>query len=77
VLERNVTLTSKFLDKNYKCYKGNIYGNLKITKQHFNHKIGEFFFTKISGGRIAYRKKQKQLSKGRRNKFQFLNRLKK
>jgi ribosomal protein S19 len=62
-LSRNITLTSKFLDKNFKCYKGKIVGKLNITKQHLGHKIGEFFFTKILGERIAYRKRQKKLLK--------------
>jgi len=45
-LDRNITLTSKFLDKQFKCYKGKIVGKLDITKQHLGHKIGEFFFNK-------------------------------
>jgi len=62
-LSRNITLTTSFLDKVFKCHKGNIYGKLRITKQHLGHKIGEFFLTKILGERIAYRKRQKLLLK--------------
>ena len=61
--DRNITLTSKFLEKNLKCYKGKIVGKLRITKLHLGHKLGEFFSTKILGDRIAYRKKQKMLLK--------------
>jgi len=43
-LMRNVTLTSKFLNKSYRCYKGRVIGKLLIAKQHLNHKFGEFFF---------------------------------
>lgn len=71
-LNRNVTLTTKFLDKTYKCHKGNIYGKLKITKQHLGHKLGEFFLTKVIGERIAYRKKQKMLLKKHKNKAKLL-----
>jgi ribosomal protein S19 len=60
---RNVTLTSRLLDNNLKCYKGKIIGKLQITKSHLGHKLGEFFPTKILGDRIAYRKKQKKLLK--------------
>ena len=68
-LSRNVTLTSKFLTKDYKCYKGKIVGKLNITKQHLGHKIGEFFFTKVLGERIAYRKRQKKLLKKSKDKM--------
>ena len=34
-----------------------------IEKKFMNHKIGEFFVTKILGGRVAYRKKLKQQKK--------------
>jgi len=69
VLSRNITLTSKFLDKTIKCYKGNVIGKLLITKQHLQHKLGEFFLTKVLGERIAYRKKQKLLLKKNKNKM--------
>jgi len=62
-LDRNITLTSKFLYNNYLCYKGKIAGKLEISKQHMGHKLGEFFITKILGERIAYRKRQKLLLK--------------
>jgi len=62
-LIRNVTLTSKFLNKTYRCYKGNVIGKLLITKQHLGHKFGEFFITKVLGERIAYRKRLKLLLK--------------
>ena len=68
-LDRNITLTSKFLYKTFKCYKGKIVGKLEITKQHLGHKLGEFFLTKILGERIAYRKKQKLLLKKSKNKI--------
>jgi len=62
-LNRNITLTSSYLNKTFKCYKGNTYGKLSITRQHLGHKIGEFFLTKILGERIAYRKKTKAIIK--------------
>lgn len=68
-LIRNVTLTSKFLDKTYRCYKGKTMGKLLIMKQHLGHKFGEFFITKILGERIAYRKKLKLLLKKNKNKL--------
>ena len=68
-LDRNITLTSKFLYKTFKCYKGKIVGKLEITKQHLGHKLGEFFLTKVLGERIAYRKKQKLLLKRSKNKM--------
>jgi ribosomal protein S19 len=67
-LIRNVTLTSKFLNKTYRCYKGKVIGKLLITKQHLGHKFGEFFLTKVLGERIAYRKKLKSLLKKNKNK---------
>ena len=68
IFDRNITLTTKFLDKNLKCYKGKVIGKLLITKQHLGHKLGEFFITKVLGERIAYRKKQKMLLKKNKNK---------
>jgi len=68
-LIRNVTLTSKFLNKTYRCYKGKTMGKLLIMKQHLGHKFGEFFITKILGERIAYRKKLKLLLKKNKNKL--------
>jgi ribosomal protein S19 len=61
-----------YLDKSVKCHKGNVFGKLKIMKQHLGHKLGEFFFTKIVGERIAYRKKQKMLLKKNKNKAKLL-----
>jgi len=71
-LSRNITLTSKHLYNNYKCYKGKVTGKLEITKQHLGHKIGEFFITKILGERIAFRKRQKLLLKKTKNKMKLL-----
>jgi ribosomal protein S19 len=71
-LIRNVTLTSKFLDKTYWCYKGKVIGKLLITKQHLGHKFGEFFLTKVLGERIAYRKKLKLLLKKNKSKAKAL-----
>src|SRR3954467_13081541 len=71
-LLRNVTLTSKFLDKTYHCYKGKVTGKLTITKQHLGHKFGEFFITKVLGDRVAYRKKLKLLIKKNKNKAKLL-----
>jgi ribosomal protein S19 len=65
VFNRNITLTSKYVDKTLKCYKGKIIGKILITKQHLGHKLGEFFVTKVLGERIAFRKKQKLLLKKR------------
>jgi len=62
-LMRNVTLTSRFVGKSYRCYKGKVIGKLLIAKQHLNHKFGEFFITKVLGERIAYRKRLKLLLK--------------
>lgn len=67
-LDRNITLTSKYLYKTYSCYKGKIVGKLEVTKQHLGHKIGEFFSTKIIGEKVAYRKRQKMLLKKHKNK---------
>lgn len=67
-LIRNITLTSKFINKAYRCYKGKVVGKLLITKQHVGHKFGEFFSTKILGERIAYRKRLKLLLKKNKNK---------
>jgi ribosomal protein S19 len=65
---RNITLTTSFLDKKLDCYKGLNMGKLLITKSHLGHKLGEFFTTKVLGERIAYRKKQKLLLKRKKNK---------
>ena len=72
VLNRNISLTSSYLNQTLKCHKGKIYGKLLITKQHLNHKLGEFFLTKVLGDRIAYRKRQKLLLKKQRNKVKLL-----
>jgi ribosomal protein S19 len=65
---RNITLTSFFLNKKLDCYKGSNVGKLLVTKNHLGHKLGEFFITKILGERIAYRKKLKLLLKRKKNK---------
>jgi len=65
---RNITLTSFFLNKKLDCYKGSNVGKLLVTKNHLGHKLGEFFITKILGERIAYRKKLKLLLKKKKNK---------
>ena len=65
---RNITLTTSFLDKKLDCYKGLNVGKLLITKNHLGHKLGEFFITKVLGERIAYRKKLKLLLKKNKNK---------
>jgi ribosomal protein S19 len=65
---RNITLTTAFLEKKIDCYKGLNIGKLLITKNHIGHKLGEFFTTKVLGERIAYRKKQKLLLKKKKNK---------
>jgi len=71
-INRNITLTSKYLYRHIKCYKGKIIGKLEITKQHLGHKVGEFFTTKILGERVAYRKRQKILLKKSKNKIKQL-----
>lgn len=68
-MERNITLTSKFLYKNIKCYKGKVIGKLEITNQHLGHKLGEFFVTKVLGERVAYRKRLKLLLKKQKNRL--------
>ena len=68
VFDRNITLTTKFLDSNVKCYKGKVIGKLLINKYHLGHKLGEFFITKVLGERIAYRKKLKMLLKKNKRK---------
>jgi len=68
-LDRNITLTSKFLDKLLRCYKGKVVGKLQITNQHLGHKLGEFFVTKVIGEKVAYRKRLKLLLKKQKNKF--------
>ena len=65
---RNITLTTSFLDKKIDCYKGLNIGKLLVTKNHIGHKLGEFFITKVLGERIAYRKKLKLLLKRKKNK---------
>jgi ribosomal protein S19 len=65
---RNITLTTSFLEKKLDCYKGLNMGKLLVTKNHLGHKLGEFFTTKVLGERIAYRKKQKLLLKKKKNK---------
>jgi len=65
---RNITLTTRLLDKMVKCHKGKIIGKLRIGKQHLGYKLGSFFITKILGERIAYRKKQKLLLKRNKQK---------
>ena len=75
-MQRNVTLTSKHLYKQYKCYKGKVVGKLDITKQHLGHKIGEFFLTKVLGERVAYRKRLKIQLKRQKNKMKQLKKKK-
>ena len=65
---RNITLTTSFLDKKLDCHKGLNVGKLLVTKNHLGHKLGEFFITKVLGERIAYRKKLKLLLKKKKNK---------
>lgn len=65
---RNITLTTSFLNKTINCHKGNTVGKLLVTKNHIGHKLGEFFITKVLGERIAYRKKLKLLLKRKKNK---------
>jgi ribosomal protein S19 len=65
---RNITLTTSFLERKIDCYKGLNMGKLLVTKSHLGHKLGEFFTTKVLGERIAYRKKQKLLLKRKKNK---------
>jgi len=68
IFNRNITLTTSFLGKALRCYKGKVIGKLLVAKQHLGHKLGEFFITKVLGERIAYRKKQKLLLKRNKNK---------
>lgn len=75
VLNRNTTLTTKFLDRRFKCHKGNVIGKLYITKQHLGHKFGEFFVTKVIGDRIAFRKRQKLLLKKSKNKQKLIKKV--
>lgn len=65
---RNITLTTSYLDRKIDCYKGLNTGRLVITKNNLGHKLGEFFITKVLGERIAYRKKLKLLLKKKKNK---------
>lgn len=69
IFDRNITLTTRHLDKVMYCYKGKVTGKLLVTKQHLGHKLGEFFITKVIGERVAYRKKQKALMKKQKNKL--------
>jgi len=69
IYNRNITLTTYFLNKKIDCYKGLNIGKLIITKNHLGHKLGEFFITKVLGERIAYRKKLKLLLKRKKNKI--------
>jgi ribosomal protein S19 len=69
IYNRNITLTTSFLNKKIDCYKGLNTGKLIITKNHLGHKLGEFFITKVLGERIAYRKKLKLLLKRKKNKI--------
>jgi ribosomal protein S19 len=66
---RNITLTTSFLDKKLDCYKGKTVGKLLVTKNHLGYKLGVFFITKVLGERIAYRKKLKLLLKKKKNKM--------
>jgi len=68
-MDRNITLTSKFLYKNLKCYKGKVVGKLEIGNQHLGHKLGEFFVTKVLGERVAYRKRLKLLLKKQKSRL--------
>jgi ribosomal protein S19 len=65
---RNITLTSSFIDRKLDCYKGLNTGKLIVAKHHIGHKLGEFFTTKVLGERIAYRKRLKLLLKKKKNK---------
>ena len=65
---RNITLTTSFLEKKMECHKGLNTGRLIITKNHLGHKLGEFFITNVLGERIAYRKRQKMLLKRKKSK---------
>jgi len=60
---RNITLTTSFLEKKMECHKGLNTGRLIITKNHLGHKLGEFFTTKVLGERIAYRQRPTMLLK--------------
>lgn len=65
---RNITLTTSFLDKKLDCHKGLNTGRLLVMKNNLGHKLGEFFTTKVLGERIAYRKRLKALLKKKKNK---------
>jgi len=69
---RNIKLTTSFLDRKMDCHKGLNTGRLIITKKHLGHKLGEFFTTKVLGERIAYRKRLKLLLKKNKNKAKVL-----
>jgi ribosomal protein S19 len=68
IFKRNITLTSKFLNKGLKCHKGKVFGKLLVNNQHLGFKLGSFFITKVLGERIAYRKRQKLLLKKSKQK---------
>jgi ribosomal protein S19 len=68
-MDRNITLTSKFLYQKLKCYKGKVIGKLEIGNQHLGHKFGEFFVTKVLGERVAYRKRLKLLQKKQKGRL--------
>ena len=68
IFKRDITLTTKYLNKTLRCYKGKVIGKLLVNKQHLGFKLGSFFLTKIWGDRTAYRKKQKLLLKRNRQK---------
>ncbi len=72
VYNRDLTLTTKFLNKQLRCHKGKVIGKLRVNKQHLGYKLGEFFITKILGERISYRKKQKLLLKKSKSKQKLL-----
>lgn len=65
---RNLTLTSRMLNKQVRCHKGKVVGKLLIEEKHLGHKLGEFFITKILGERIAYRKRQKEILRRSRSR---------
>jgi ribosomal protein S19 len=68
LFKRNITLTTQYLNKTLKCYKGKVIGKLLVNKQHLGFKLGSFFLTKVLGERIAYRKRQKLLLKRSKQK---------
>jgi len=60
---RNITITSKLIGRKVLMYRGNRWNKMKVEHKFVNHKMGEFFVTKILGGRVAYRKKIKERKK--------------